>query len=123
MRRSVPFRILREIAVLLTALAFLVGVATARQEHAVAVASAGATAGLLVLCHGEPAPDPSPGKLPVCHHCEHCLACHPLLPADVVALARPLRGWQPAPGRLDVASLTGAARAALPFATGPPQEA
>jgi len=112
--------LLRECAVLLTALAFIMSGALAPRQHAEAAAFGALTGDGFVICHPDAADASDPAKLPASHRCDQCAICHfngvAVISSDGVAS----RDWQALALMAGSAGLSGAARAALPFATGPP---
>ncbi len=113
--------LLRECAVLLMALAFIVSGALAPRQHAEAAALGLLSGATSFVCHGEGDSGGDPAKLPAGHACEQCLACHLHgAAAEAAALPGVARDWLAVERASGTAGLFGARRTALPFATGPP---
>jgi hypothetical protein len=122
MNRHPVRALLREVAVLVTALAFLVAGNLVSREHL--FARAGLPSQVATLCHGNPDAAPatpdSPGKQRAAYLCDHCVACQ----ATLATVAPPIPG--PRAGRHIIRTAQAlpeqlsTTRPDLPPATGPP---
>ncbi len=120
MNARVLTTLLRECVVLLTALAFIMSGALTPRQHAEAAAFGLLGGDGFVLCHPDAAGAGDPVKLPADHHCDQCVAHHMAgLAVDAPEIAA-TRDWREVAQAAGAFGLHGAARAALPFATGPP---
>ncbi len=114
--------LLRECAVLLTALAFIMAGVLAPRQHAEAAALGLMAGDGSFICHpGETADHTGdPAKLPADHHCDQCVACH-FTGTPVVAADLQLRqDWRIAALSAASEKPAKAVRAGQPSARGPP---
>jgi len=114
--------LLREVTVLVTALALIVAGSLVMREHV--LARVGLPGEAAVICHGDAATAPAAAGLPDTqpgnHPCNQCVACQATLAAAALPAVGLSPGWHPAGMPLASPDQLASARPDLPPATGPP---
>jgi hypothetical protein len=114
--------LLREVTVLVTALALIVAGSLVTRAHV--LARAGLPGEAVVICHGDPDTAPATADLPDTqrnsHLCNQCVGCQAALAVVALPAFGPHPGWHLASTPLVSPGQLTATRPDLPPATGPP---